>query len=61
MQLIRNNIKEKLEKAYNTYQKNYNLIARIIEYAVGDEVYRRNFVKSKKIGKFQSETSTKVF
>lgn len=44
--LLRNDIQQKLEKAYETNVKQYNLRARPISFEVGDEVFHRNFVQS---------------
>ncbi|XP_065356015.1 uncharacterized protein LOC135950397 [Calliphora vicina] len=59
LQLIRKNVKTNLEIAYNNYKKPYNLRARAVHYNEGDEVYRRNFVQSKKSDNFNSKLAPK--
>lgn len=59
LRIIRDKVNENLEKAYKSYQKSYNLRSRPIEYKVGDEVYRRNFVLSKKSDNFNAKLAPK--
>lgn len=59
LQLIRDNVMKNLESAYNNYQKYYNLRSRPIEYREGDEIYRRNFVLSKKSNNFNAKLAPK--
>lgn len=59
LQIIRENVKKNLESAYNSYQKSYNLRSKPIEYKVGDEVYRRNFVLSCKPDSFNAKLAPK--
>lgn len=55
LQIIRQNVKENLESAYNSCQRIYNLRSRAIEYKEGDIAYRRNFVQSRKADNFNSK------
>lgn len=57
--LIRDRVKQNLELAYNKYKKPYNLRSRDIQYDEGDEIYRRNFVLSKKSENFNSKLAPK--
>ncbi|KAI8124987.1 hypothetical protein CVS40_4697 [Lucilia cuprina] len=52
-------VKENLERAYNSYRKTYNLRAKEISYKVGFEVYRRNFALSSKAKNFCAKLAPK--
>lgn len=59
LMLIRDRVKTNLEIAYNNYKKPYNLRSRPISYKEGEEIYRRNFVLSKKTNHFNSKLAPK--
>ena len=46
LEIIRKQIQENLQKAYDTRAKYYNKRSRSIKYIPGQEVYKRNFVQS---------------
>lgn len=59
LMLIRDRVKTNLEIAYNNYSKGYNLRSRPIKYNEGEEIYRRNFIQSKKSNNFNSKLAPK--
>lgn len=52
---IREIVRKNLEKSHNENSKRYNLRSREIEYSVGEEVLKRNFVQSKASENFNAK------
>lgn len=59
LEALRDEVQEKLQEAHERNVHRYNLRRRPAELKVGDTVWRRNFVKSKKIENFSKKLAPK--
>ena len=58
-QFIRDLVKKNLDKDYSKNKKTYDLRPRVINYNVGEEVLRKNFVHSSKANHFNTKLAPK--
>ena len=52
-------VEQNLAKAYSKNKKTYDLRSRVISYAIGERVFRRNFAQSSKANNFNAKLAPK--
>ena len=59
LQLIRTEVRNSLRQAYDNNRKRYNLRSRSVKFIPGQTVFRRNFVQSSKLKRFNAKLAPK--